>query len=86
MKPSLSNTITDAALLDDCWMGRTRAAQYLGVSDETLRRWNARGKCLPHHVDRVTGRASAYYSRQEEELEADARHYFRSTRVETSTK
>lgn len=57
MRPSVANTITDTTILSDCWMGRSRAAEYLGISDETFRRWNARGKCLPHHVDRVTGRA-----------------------------
>ncbi len=57
MKLTPANTITDVNVLGDCWMGRTRAAQYLGISDETFRRWNARGKCLPHHVDKVTGRA-----------------------------
>lgn len=51
-KHHTKNTVEAPAIIrqDDCWMGTTPAAKYLGTSVPTFRRWIKAGHITPHRT------------------------------------
>jgi hypothetical protein len=69
MKPSQRDTVTSLEILGDCWIPQSKVAAYLGISERSLRRRIALGRCLPHHIDLGTGKKYWRKRRLDAELE-----------------